>query len=201
LNEFQKTLITKQGEQRELLAAENKKKSDEFLAANGKKSGVKTLPDGLQYKIITEGKGARPGSNDVALVNYRGTFLDGTVFDSTSGHPMEESLSRMKIQGLREALPMMKAGSVWELAIPPDLAFGTNGLGSQIPPNVALIYTLQLVSSGPPGSFQMPATNPPLTSDIIAVPSAAERKKGKQPYTLKLEDVQKMQQQLQKTNR
>jgi len=201
LNEFQKTLVEEQRQKREMLAAENKKQSDAFLAENKKKSGVKILPDGVQYKVISDSKGKRPGTNDVVLVNYRGTFVNGTVFDKTEGSPVEESLPETKIRGLRESLPMMKAGSVWELVIPPNLAYGTNGLGSQIPPNAALVYTLQLVSSSPPGTSPMAAiTNQPLTSDIIAVPSAAEMKKGKQPYTLKPDEVQKMQQQFQKTN-
>jgi FKBP-type peptidyl-prolyl cis-trans isomerase FklB len=202
LMEFQKSLIAEQQHKRELLAAENKKQGDEFLAENKKKPGVHVLPDGVQYKIITEGKGKRPGTNDVVLVNYRGTFLDGTVFDSTPGSPVEEALTATKIQGLRDTLPKMKTGSVWEIVIPSDLAYGTNGLGSQIPPNATLVYTLQLVSFGPPGSSPMAAiTNPPLTSDIIAVPSAAEMKKGKQPYTLTPAEVQKLQQQMQNTNR
>lgn len=206
LNEYQKSLIADQAEKREQLAAQNKKQGEEFLAENKKKSGVRVLPDGVQYKIITEGKGVRPGTNDVVLVNYRGTFLDGTVFDSTPGSPVEEALPATKIKGLRDTLPKMKAGSVWEIVIPSDLAYGTNGLASPngmlVPPNATLIYTVQLVSSGPPGTSPMAAiTNPPLTSDIIAVPSAAEMKKGKQPYTLKPQDVQKLQQQMQPTNR
>lgn len=198
LTEYQQTLIAEQRHKRELLAVENGKKSEEFLAENKKKRGVHVLPDGIQYKIITEGKGPLPGSNDVALINYRGTLLDGKEFGKTAdGNPVEESVRQPKIKGLQDVLPLMKAGSVWEVVVPPDLAYGPNGLGMEIPPNAVLIYRLELVSSGPPTAV----ANPPLTSDIIAVPSAEEMKKGKQPYTLKPGDVQKMQQQLQKTNR
>jgi len=202
LKEYQKTIAERQQKLREQIAAENKMKGEEFLAANQKKEDVKVLKDGLQYKVINQGKGPRPGSNDVVMVNYRGTLLDGTEFDSTAprGQPSEFPLNQI-IPGWREALQLMKAGSVWELYIPSDLAYGAVGHAPQIPANATLIFTVQLISSAPPGK-PLPSTSAvPLTSDIIAVPSAAELKKGKQPYTLKPEEVEKIQKQYEQTNR
>lgn len=201
LKEFQKSVMARQQQAREQLAAKNKKEGEEFLATHKKKPGVKTLPDGLQYTVITEGKGPKPGSNDVAVVNYRGTLVDGTEFDSTAkvGHPAQFPLTQI-IPGWREALQMMPAGSVWELVVPSDLAYGETGHPPQIPPNSVLIFSIQLVSSTTPGAPQPASNAQPLTSDIIAVPSAEELKKGKQPYTLKPEQVQKLQKQMQSSN-
>src|SRR6185369_10007694 len=117
LDGYKKELMAKQQRIREQLAAENKKKGEDFLASNKKRPGIKTLADGLQYKVIVEGKGPKPGSNDVVRVNYRGTFIDGKEFDSTAklGHPAEFPLAGGIIEGWKEALRMMPAGSIWEL--------------------------------------------------------------------------------------
>jgi len=206
LNEYKKVVQERQQKLREELAAKNKAEGAAFLAKNKSKPGVKTLKDGVQYKVLTEGKGARPGSNDVVVLNYLGKLIDGTEFESTAkfGHPIQVPLNAPSIPaGIREILSMMPTGSVWEVYLPSDLAFKEAGRPPTIPVNATLVYNLQLISFGPPNSSPMNAltnSNPPLTSDIIAVPSAEEMKKGKQPYTLKPEDVQKLQKQMQKTN-
>jgi len=201
LKEFQKSIAAHQQQLHEQLAAKNKKDGEEFLANNKKKPGVKVLKDGLQYTVLTQGKGPRPNSNDVVVVNYRGTLVDGTEFDSTAkvGHPAQFPLTQI-IPGWREALQLMNAGSVWELAIPAELAYGESGRPPQIPPNAVLIFNIQLVSSMNPANPPPASNGQPLTSDIIAVPSAEDLKKGKQPYTLKPEQVQKLQKQMQSSN-
>ena len=124
----------------------SKKAGEDFLAANKKKDGVKTLPDGLQYKVITEGKGEQPKADSQVTVNYRGTLIDGTEFDSSykRGEPTTFGVNQV-IKGWGEALPLMKTGSKWQIFIPADLAYGENGAGSTIPPNSVLIFEVELV--------------------------------------------------------
>jgi len=146
--DMQKDLQAKQREKMKEQGAKNKKAGDAFLAENKKKSGVKALPDGLQYKIITEGKGKSPKSSDTVTVNYRGTLIDGTEFDSS--YKRKEPVSfpvNGVIKGWTEALQMMKEGSKWELFIPADLAYGENGRPG-IPPNSVLIFEVELIKIG-----------------------------------------------------
>lgn len=123
-----------------------KEKSEEFLAKNGKKKGVKVLPSGLQYKVLKKGKGKKPESSGSVKVNYRGTLIDGTEFDSsyTRGGPATFPVSGV-IKGMSEALLLMKEGSKWKLFIPPGLAYGERGAGSAIGPNETLIFELEIV--------------------------------------------------------
>lgn len=123
------------------------KEGAEFLAANKKKDGVVTLPSGLQYKILKAGKGERPDPDDAVVCNYRGTFIDGTEFDSSANHngPATFTLKGV-IQGWAEALQLMPVGSKWQLFIPPQLAYGENGAGQFIPPNSTLIYEVELLA-------------------------------------------------------
>lgn len=165
-----------------------------FLAQNKTRPGVVTLPDGLQYRILKEGTGPMPTVNDTVKVNYRGTFIDGTEFDSSAkegGHPIEFPV-RGVIPGWTEALQKMKVGSKWQLYIPSNLAYGPRGAGGAIGPNETLIFDIELlgVKQGPPP----PSPPQPLTSDIIKVPSAEELKKGAQIETIKASDLQKLQQ-------
>jgi FKBP-type peptidyl-prolyl cis-trans isomerase FklB len=141
LMEGQRQAAAKREEKRRQLAEENKKKADAFLAENKTKPGVVTTESGLQYKIITEGTGPLPGSNDTVTVNYRGTFIDGTEFDSSykRGQPFTTPVKRGIIKGWVEALQLMKTGSKWELYVPPNLAYGEPGWRN-IPPNSALIF-------------------------------------------------------------
>jgi FKBP-type peptidyl-prolyl cis-trans isomerase FklB len=129
-------------------ASKNLEEGEAFLAKNKEKAGVKTLPDGLQYKVIVEGKGLRPNSNDFVFVNYRGTLIDGTLFDSsyTRGKPFNLRVDGV-IKGWDEALQLMKTGSKWEIFVPPTLAYGAKGL-NRIPPNSTLIFEIELLSIG-----------------------------------------------------
>ncbi len=117
-----------------------------FLAENSKKAGVVTLPDGLQYKVITEGTGNKPGPDDQVKTHYKGTLIDGTVFDSSydRGEPLVFGVSQV-IKGWTEALQLMKEGSKWELYIPSDLAYGSRDMGT-IKPFSTLIFTVELIS-------------------------------------------------------
>ncbi len=168
----------------------NLKKAEAFLAENKSKPGVMTTPSGLQYKILTEGNGPIPSSNDTVTVNYRGTLLDGTEFDNSAkrGAPATFPVTGV-IKGWTEALEKMKVGSKWQLFIPPNLAYGEPGRGS-IPPNSLLIFDVELLTNAPPQPPPASSTAP-LTSDIIKVPSLDEMKKGAKIETLKPEDVEK----------
>jgi FKBP-type peptidyl-prolyl cis-trans isomerase len=195
LAEFQKTLAAKQQKMREEAAAKNKTDGEAFLTANKTKPGVVTLPDGLQYKIITNGNGTIPTSNDVVTVNYRGTLIDGTEFDSSikRGKPVQFSVGNV-IHGWTEALTQMKVGSKWQLFVPSELAYGGRGRPG-IQPNSVLIFEVELLSTeyqSPPASGV--STNSPLTSDIIKVPSQEEMKKGAKIEVIKPEDAAKLQQ-------
>jgi FKBP-type peptidyl-prolyl cis-trans isomerase FklB len=176
------------------LVLQNLKEGEAFLAENKNKEGVKvqpvTLPDGttaeLQYKVITEGTGEIPKSNDTVSVNFRGTLINGTEFDSTAkrgGRPYKFVVDQANItRGLSEALQIMKVGSKWQLVIPASLAYNERPLRA-IPPGSTLIYELELLSIDRPK---------PLTSDIIRVPSAEEMKAGAKVEVIKAEDAERM---------
>jgi FKBP-type peptidyl-prolyl cis-trans isomerase FklB len=144
---LQKELQTKQQEQAKHAGEKNKKEGDAFLAANKAKAGVVTLPSGLQYKVLSEGKGKAPNAADTVTVQYRGTLIDGTEFDSSykRGQPATFPVGGV-IKGWTEALQLMKEGSKWQLFIPSNLAYGENGAGGTIGPNAVLIFEVELVS-------------------------------------------------------
>ncbi len=137
----------KQTKAAETLGAENKTKGDAFLAANAKKDGVVALPDGLQYKILAASEGKKPAETDTVLCNYKGTFIDGTEFDSSekAGKPVPFEVNKV-IPGFKEVLQLMPAGSKWQVFIPSSLGYGERGAGSVIAPNSALIFEIELVS-------------------------------------------------------
>jgi FKBP-type peptidyl-prolyl cis-trans isomerase len=137
----------KQMQMQEAAAAENKTKGDVFLAENSKKDGVVALPDGLQYKILTAGAGKKPAETDTVLCNYKGTFLDGTEFDSSkqAGKPVPFEVKNV-IPGFKEVLQLMPVGSKWQVFIPSSLAYGERGAGNVIGPNATLIFEIELVS-------------------------------------------------------
>jgi FKBP-type peptidyl-prolyl cis-trans isomerase len=170
------------------VAKKAKADGEAFLAANKNNPGVQTLPDGLQYQVITNGTGALPAASDVVTVNYRGTLVDGTEFDSSykRGQPATFPVGGV-IPGWTEALKMMKVGSKWKLFIPAELAYGERGQRG-IPPNSALIFEVELLGTKTPPA---PAPAAPLTSDIIKVPSKAEMDKGAKVEIIKPEDAQK----------
>jgi FKBP-type peptidyl-prolyl cis-trans isomerase FklB len=124
----------------------NLQKSAEFLVANQTKEGVVTLPSGLQYKILVPGEGASPLATDQVRVHYTGTFIDGTVFDSSidRNEPIVFGVNQV-IPGWTEALQLMKPGAKWMLYVPPALAYGEKGAGGVIGPNQALIFEVQLI--------------------------------------------------------
>jgi len=128
-------------------AAKSRAEGEAFLAANGKKVGVVTLPSGLQYKVLAAGKGKSPNPTDNVTVHYRGTLVDGTEFDSSykRNAPATFGVDRV-IAGWREALPMMKEGAKWQLFVPSKLAYGEQGAGSKILPGSALIFEVELIS-------------------------------------------------------
>ena len=128
-------------------ATKNKATGDAFLAANKTKAGVVTLPDGLQYKIITPGTGPKPTANDVVTVDYEGTLIDGSEFDSSikRGQPASFPVNGV-IPGWVEALQLMPVGSTWELYIPSQLAYGDQGMPPVIAPNQTLIFKVKLIS-------------------------------------------------------
>ena len=123
-----------------------KKQGEEFLAKNKGKDGIKTLPDGLQYKVLTEGKGEQPKPDSRVTVNYRGSLIDGTEFDSSykRGEPTTFGVNQV-IKGWGEALPLMKTGSKWQIFIPAELAYGEEGVPGTIPPNSVLIFEVELL--------------------------------------------------------
>lgn len=147
LSELQKRMVAAQQERLRKMAAKNLEEGQTFMTQNAKKDGVKTLPSGLQYKVIQEGSGEMPKADDTVTVNYRGSFMDGTEFDSSykRGQPASFKVNGV-IKGWTEALQLMKEGSKWELFLPSDLAYGERGAGQAIPPNSTLIFEVELIS-------------------------------------------------------
>ena len=126
--------------------ADNKAAGEKFLAENKEKEGVVTLPSGLQYKIITAGKGEIPADTCRVKVNYRGTLIDGTEFDSSYKRKEPATFrANQVIKGWTEALTMMPVGSKWELYIPSDLAYGSRETGGDIKPFSTLIFEVELL--------------------------------------------------------
>jgi len=144
---FKQELSKKQMEQMQELSEKNKKDGENFLAENKTREGIITLPSGLQYKIIQTGTGKTPMSSDTVTVNYRGTLIDGTEFDSSyrRGQPASFPVKGV-IPGWTEALQLMKEGAKWELYIPSNLAYGERGAGRNIGPNSTLIFEVELIS-------------------------------------------------------
>lgn len=119
--------------------------NEDFLKANAKKSGVVVVP-GIQYRVLKSGKGAQPGRRDCGTVNYKGSFIDGKVFDqSKPGKPISFPVGAV-IAGWTEALQMMHEGDKWELVIPSGLAYGKTGTpGGPIPPDATLVFEVELL--------------------------------------------------------
>lgn len=182
--ELQKTMTTFQSEMRakaevalKAQGEKNLKEGEKFLAENAKKEGVKTTVSGLQYKVITEGKGSMPSVNDTVTVNYKGNLLDGTEFDSSykRGTPATFGVKGL-IPGWTEALQMMKTGSKWQIFVPAKLAYGERGAGRKIGPNSTLIFEVELISIKPPeekkatyNKEQKPASKPAIVKDKGAI--------------------------------
>ena len=128
------------------MSGENLKIGREFLEENKKKEGVVALPSGLQYEILKEGTGPKPKATDKVKCHYHGTLINGKVFDSSveRGQPAVFGVNQV-IKGWVEALQLMPVGSKWRLYIPSELAYGSQGAGSSIEPNSALIFDVELL--------------------------------------------------------
>jgi FKBP-type peptidyl-prolyl cis-trans isomerase FklB len=128
-------------------AAANLKAGQDFLEENKNKPGVVALPSGLQYMILTEGKGPRSSATNKVTCHYHGTLIDGTVFDSSvrRGQPAEFPLNAV-IKGWTEGVQLMPTGSKWRFFLPPHLGYGERGAGAQIGPNSTLIFDVELIS-------------------------------------------------------
>ncbi|TGE28744.1 FKBP-type peptidyl-prolyl cis-trans isomerase [Hymenobacter metallicola] len=124
----------------------NKQAGEDFLAENKNKPGVTTLPSGLQYEVLTEGSGKKPGPRSSVTTHYHGTLINGTVFDSSyqRGQPATFGVNQV-IAGWTEALQLMPEGSKWRLYIPSDMAYGKRGAGRDIGPDSALIFDVELI--------------------------------------------------------
>jgi FKBP-type peptidyl-prolyl cis-trans isomerase FklB len=124
----------------------NKDAGEEFLRINGEKSGVITLPSGLQYEILKKGSGAKPKMTDKVKCHYHGMLVNGTVFDSSvqRNEPAVFGVSQV-IQGWIEALQLMETGSKWRLFVPSELAYGKQGAGDIIGPDSALVFEVELL--------------------------------------------------------
>jgi FKBP-type peptidyl-prolyl cis-trans isomerase FklB len=158
----QQAAMSKKQEEMKVVAEKNKADGKKFLEDNAKKPGVKTTGSGLQYKVIKEGTGDKPGDSDIVETNYRGTTIDGKEFDSSAKHGSSFSLPvNGVIKGWAEALKLMPVGSKWEIYVPSELAYGDEGYGDDIPPGSTLVFDLELLSikkaaSNPPGPNGQP---------------------------------------------
>jgi len=143
---LQQEMMDKQMAKMEDMKKENQTKSDTFFKENAKKAGVKTTASGLQYRVIKEGKGRKPVPTSDVQVHYKGSLLDGTVFDSSydRGEPAAFKLNAV-IPGWTEALQLMTVGSKYEIYIPAELAYGDQG-NQVIPPGAALIFEVELLA-------------------------------------------------------
>ena len=145
LTDLQQRVRQEQAEAFQKLADDNQKAADEFLESNKAKNGIVVLPSGVQYRIIEEGDGARPGLEDTVKVHYRGSKINGHEFDSSfaRGVPEEFPVNTV-LRGWQEVLPLMKTGATWQIFVPPELAFGARG-NPPVGPNEALMFDLKLV--------------------------------------------------------
>jgi len=139
----------------EELAEQNQVRAEEFLDSNRGKNGIIALPSGVQYRVIEEGDGSRPNMDDTVTVHYRGSKTDGREFDSSfrRGVPAVFQVNAV-IEGWQEVLPLMREGAMWQVFLPPELAFGMRGDPPMIGPNEALQFDLRLVQIGVPEGME-----------------------------------------------
>jgi FKBP-type peptidyl-prolyl cis-trans isomerase len=172
---FQQQVVTAQQAKAKVLGEKNKPEGEAFLAKNKARPGVKTTASGLQYEVLKEGTGANPKPTDTVTVNYKGTLIDGTTFDSSydRGQPATFVLNQV-IPGWTEGVQLMKPGAKYRFYIPASLGYGEQGAGGVIGPNAPLIFEVELLSigkpeepakpgaaSGQPQGEQKPASKPP----------------------------------------
>ncbi len=146
INAVKQRMQKQQLEKQKTIARKNLDEGNAFLTENAKKEGVVTLDSGVQYKVLTKGKGDSPTPEDTISAHYRGTLLDGSEFDSSyqRGTPLTLQMGSV-IKGWGEVLKLMKPGSKWEVYIPSDMAYGEKGAGDAIGPNQTLIFTIELI--------------------------------------------------------
>ncbi|RPJ36944.1 MAG: FKBP-type peptidyl-prolyl cis-trans isomerase [Deltaproteobacteria bacterium] len=146
VSELQKRIAAAREKGLNEISAKNLAEGKAFLEENKKKEGVKVLPSGLQYKVLSEGSGKSPRATDQVTVNYKGTLINGVEFDNSykRGKPTTFQIDKV-VKGWTEALPLMKEGSKWQLFIPPELGYGSRGAGP-VPPNSTLIFEVELIS-------------------------------------------------------
>jgi len=145
--EAQTIIMTEMQKRRDNQAKEAGEKGKTYLETNGKKAGVTTTPSGLQYEVITAGKGPKPRADQEVTVHYTGTLIDGKEFDSSvkRGQPVSFPLNGV-IAGWTEGVQLMNAGAKYRFVIPPALGYGERGAGGVIPPNAVLIFEVELIS-------------------------------------------------------
>lgn len=155
---YQKQMRAKRAAQLKPIADKNAREAKEFLAENARKEGVVALPSGLQYRVMTAGKGKSPAPADTVSVHFSGRLLSGREFVNSrrDGRPLTAPVGEMLVTGWREALPRMKVGGRWRLFVPPKLAFGEEGQPPLIGPNSALIFDVELMAINPPPEPRKP---------------------------------------------
>src|SRR5438445_6322861 len=171
MTNFEKDMEQKQKEAGE----KNKTEGAKFLEENKKKEGVKTAASGLQYKVLKEGNGAQPKATDTVTVNYRGTLINGTEFDSSykRGQPATFPVNGV-IKGWTEALQLMKVGSKYQLFIPSNLAYGERAMGPDIGANSTLIFEVELQEVKPhPTPVPLGSPKAPAPPKVPPPPSPA----------------------------
>ena len=161
LQAFQSDMQSKMAAKQKAAGEKNKAASEKYLEENKAKEGVKTTASGLQYKVITAGKGATPKADDTVVVHYRGTLTDGTEFDSSykRNEPATFPVTGV-IPGWTEALQMMPVGSKWQLVIPPALAYGDNA-PPMIGPSQTLVFEVELIDIKKPEAAKGEASPAP----------------------------------------
>jgi FKBP-type peptidyl-prolyl cis-trans isomerase len=185
----------KQAEVVKTLTEKNKKEGEAFLADNKTKEGVILLPSGLQYKILKQGSGAKPKESDTVEIDYRGTLINGTEFDSSYKQKQSVNLQISAIfPGLKEALILMPVGSKWQLFIPSGLAYGERGSGRDIEPNATLIFEVELLAIKATAEQNKKIEETFLTENktkegVIALPSGLQYKILKQGAGEKPQDA------------
>ena len=145
--EFAQKVRAKQEAQMKVLQEKNKKAGDDYLAKNKENKGVVVTDSGLQYEVVTAGTGVKPKAEDTVTVHYKGTTIDGTVFDDSNkrGEPAVFGVNQV-IPGWSEVLQLMQEGATYRVVIPPSLAYGEQGVPPTIEPNSVLVFDVTLVS-------------------------------------------------------